>query len=117
MSGARSYHAGLAAEEIVARCYVSRGFELRETRWRGEGGEIDLILERDGALVFVEVKASRDFATAAEHLGPRQMERIFVAASEYLGQMPSGQETEMRFDAALVDGQGRVKIIEAAFGL
>ncbi|SDJ90256.1 YraN family protein [Aliiruegeria lutimaris] len=117
MTGARSYHAGLAAEQIVARYYRERGLVLREQRWRGAAGEVDVIFAEGAGLVFVEVKASDNFESAAAHLGPRQMERIYAAAGEYLGQMPLGQATETRFDVALVDGAGRVEILEAAFGL
>ena len=117
MTGARSYHTGRAAEEIAARDYLARGYSLREERWRGQGGEVDLIFEHDGALIFVEVKASDNFANAALHISPRQMERIYAAASEYLASMPDGQSTEVRFDAAFVDGQGRLEILEGAFGI
>ena len=116
MTGERAYRAGLAAEESVQRDYLARGYDLRAHRWRGTAGEIDLIFERNGALAIVEVKAAGDFARAAESLSPRQMKRIIAAASEYLGLMPLGQATELRFDVALVDGQGRVEVLEAAFG-
>lgn len=117
MSGARAHRTGLAAEESVLRAYRARGYVLREHRWRGAGGEVDLILEHDGGLVFVEVKAARDFARAAESLSPRQMGRIAAAAGEYLGRMPQGQATQMRFDVALVDRQGQVELLEGAFGV
>ncbi len=116
MSGATSYHAGLAAEDIVARDYQRRGFTLRERRWRGPGGEIDLIFEKAGALVFVEVKKARDFAVAAARITRRQIERICTSAGCYLAVMPMGMSTEMRFDAALVDARGALEIVENAFG-
>ncbi len=115
MTGKVSYLSGLAAEEIVAREYARRGFSLREQRWRGPGGEIDLIFERAGALVFVEVKKAQDFARAAARITRRQMGRIYGSAGSYLACMPFGMNTESRFDAALVDGTGRVEIIENAF--
>jgi putative endonuclease len=116
MSGAVSYHAGQCAEDIVSDDYQSRGYAPRARRWRGPGGEIDLIFEKLGALVFVEVKKSRDFATAAAHLTDRQMQRIYASAGGFLASMPLGQDTETRFDAALVDSKGAVQIVENAFG-
>ncbi|MBK5933640.1 putative endonuclease [Rhodovulum imhoffii] len=108
------YHAGLAAEGIAARHYAALGLSVLAHRWRGKSGEIDLIL-RDGAgLVFVEVKHSTSFAWAASRLSPRQTRRICAAASEFLATRPRGQLTECRFDVALVDGQGRVEVIENA---
>ncbi len=112
MSGAASYHGGVAAEDAVARCYADRGYAVAARRWRSAAGEIDLILRRDGAVVFVEVKRARDFAAAAERLGPRQVGRLLRAAEMFLGGEPAGTDTEARFDVALVDGTGRVEIRE-----
>ncbi len=85
-------------------------------RWRGAAGEIDLILRDGETLVFVEVKKSRSFARAADRLSPAQMHRIAAAAAEFLGTQPRGQLSDMRFDVALVDGSGEVRIVENAFG-
>ncbi len=116
MSGAVSHHAGEAAEATVARHYGARGMPVVRQRWRGRGGEVDLIA-RDGAgLVFIEVKRSRSHAVAATRLGRRQMDRLCAAAAEYIASEPRGQLTDVRFDLALVDGVGRIDIIENAFG-
>lgn len=115
MSGARSYHAGLAAESLVEQLYERAGRKVCARRWRGSAGEIDLIA-RDGAeVIFIEVKQSRSHALAAEHLSARQMARIYGAASEFIGGEPAGQLTPVRFDVALVDGVGRIEIVENAF--
>lgn len=116
MSGIVSYHAGLSAEDQVAADYARRGHGTRSHRWRGKSGEIDLVTQDGDGLIFVEVKKSRDFARAAERLSRRQMQRIYASASEYLGQMPMGQDTSVRFDVALVNQSGDIRIIENAFG-
>ncbi len=108
---------GLAAEDAVVRQYVAAGADLAQQRWRGQGGEIDLIFHDDGVVVFVEVKKSRTFARAAARLQPRQMARLMAAAEEFLGREPNGLLTDMRFDVALVDGTGDVHIIENALQL
>lgn len=113
--GQVAHAAGLAAEGLVERSYQRNGREIVARRWRGAGGEIDLIA-RDGAgVIFIEVKQSATHALAAEHLGPRQMGRIWNAAAAFLEGEPMGQLTAARFDVALVDGLGRVEIIENAF--
>lgn len=117
MSGTVSYHAGLSAEDGVARVYERRGLSIAARRWRGAAGEIDLILQQGDGYVFVEVKKSRSFARAAERVSRRQAERIMTAAQEFLDGTPRGQLTDIRFDVALVDGQGRVEILENAFDL
>ncbi|WP_299838304.1 YraN family protein [uncultured Jannaschia sp.] len=114
MSGSVSYHAGLAAEEIVARHYEGESYRIRARRWRGQGGEIDVIATRDGETVFVEVKASKTHGLAAWRVSPRQVRRLFDAAAEYMGSLPDGQDSAVRFDVALVDGTGRVEVVENA---
>jgi putative endonuclease len=109
-----NYQAGLSAEQAVARQYQRRGAILRETRWRGRGGEIDLILSEGDAVVFVEVKKSRTHAAAVQRLTARQIGRILRSAEEYLGQCPKWLLTDVRLDVALVDAQGRIDIIANA---
>lgn len=111
----RNHLSGMAAEAAVERVYREAGLVVLERRWRGASGEIDLIVEDfDGAVVFVEVKSSRDFDRAMDLFTLRQVARIHAAGEEYLGRCPRGQLTETRFDAGLVDGQGRVQIVENA---
>jgi len=116
VSGPVSYRAGLSAEDQVAADYARRGHSTLGHRWRGKAGEIDLIAKDGDGLIFVEIKKSRDFDRAAERLGKNQMQRIYASAAEYLGRMPMGQLTAVRFDVALVDERGAIRIIENAFG-
>lgn len=116
MSGVISYHSGLAAEHQVAADYSRRGYELCQQRWRGKGGEIDLIARDGDGFIFIEVKKSRDFARAVERLSQRQLQRIHNAANEFIGQMPLGLDTPARIDVALVNSVGQIEIIENAYG-
>ncbi len=113
--GAMAHHGGLAAEEQVAEVYAARGATVLARRWRGGGAEIDLILEEGGAVVFVEVKRAATHAAAAARIAPAQAARLLAAAEAFLGTRPAGTLTESRFDAALVDGAGRVEILRDAF--
>ena len=114
MSGTTSHHAGLAAEESVARHYGRLGRPVLARRWRGRGGEIDVIARDGEETVFVEVKRSDTHAAAALRLGERQARRLFDCAGEYMGTLPSGLLSPVRFDVALVDAAGRVAVIENA---
>jgi len=115
MTGSTGYHAGRVAEDVVAQDYANRAHAIAARRWRGQAGEIDLIARAGDTVVFVEVKKSRNFATAATRLARKQMDRICGAASEFLAGEPRGQLTDVRFDLALVNGFGAVQIIENAF--
>lgn len=114
MSGTVSYHSGVAAEEAVERRYAKAGLAIAARRWRGQGGEIDLIAQDGDDTIFIEVKKAKTHAEAAERLGERQIGRIMNTASEYMGTLPMGQLSSVRFDVALVDAVGRVEVVENA---
>lgn len=93
------------------RGYLDHGHRLVARRWRGPAGEIDLVMEKDGEVIFVEVKSSRTHAQAAAAVSHRQIGRLLRSAEHCLGTFPKGLSTPMRFDVALVDGQGRMDVI------
>jgi putative endonuclease len=112
--GQGAHLSGMAAEAQVLRHYLRAGLAVIAQRWRGRGGEIDLIARQGERYVFVEVKASHDLATAASRLSLRQMRRLALSAEEFLGTVAGGLGNDLRFDVALVDRQGRIDILENA---
>ena len=99
-------HLQAAGLKLVARNYRTPG--------RG-GGEIDLIVrDRDGTLVFVEVRrrASAAFGGAAASVGGTKQRRIVFAARHYLMRLPS--PPPCRFDVVGVEGE-RIEWLRAAF--
>jgi putative endonuclease len=113
-AGKDAYHGGAAAELSVERVYTDLGFRPLARRWRGTAGEIDLILALGEGFVFVEVKKSRSFAAAAARVSVSQTRRILAAATEFVATAPRGQLSAMRFDVALCDSAGEVRILENA---
>lgn len=107
-SGRTAHLSGLAAEEIALGLYRAEGAVPLATRWRCPEGEIDLILDSGGEIVFVEVKARRHLAAAAEALTARQRQRLGAAAARYLAEQTDGTRS-CRFDVVLVDGAGRIE--------
>ena len=99
----------------MAERYARCGRPVLAKRWLGSAGEIDLIAREGETVVFIEVKKSRSHAQAATRLTRQQMDRIYGAGSEFLATQPRGQLTDVRFDLALVDELGRIKVIENAF--
>jgi len=111
MHTAVAHQFGIAAEETAARGYCAEGGRVRATRWRCPEGELDLVVDLPGEIVFVEVKARR--AGGAEAVSARQWARIGAAATRYLAEETDGTRP-CRFDLALVDGAGRLERIENA---
>jgi len=92
---------GERAEEIVADDYRSRGYTVAERRWRGGGGELDLVCRRDDEIVMVEIKAARSpqAGSPITWLGEAQRRRWRSAAAAYmrgLGEVRTG--LRLRFD-------------------
>jgi putative endonuclease len=82
---------------------------------RARGGEVDLIMrDRDGTLVFVEVRVRRDarFGGAAASIGAAKRQRLVFAASHFLCALAS--PPPCRFDVVAVDGD-RIEWLRAAF--
>ncbi|MGB0498276.1 MAG: YraN family protein [Rubricella sp.] len=112
MTGRASYAAGLGAEETVERYYARLGAETLARRFRGGGGEIDLIVRLGGVIVFVEVKARRSLEAAAEAISPAQWGRLEAAARAYIQKQAIASDADMRFDVALLDRAGGLEVIE-----
>lgn len=90
---------GRWGESVAAKFLRKCGYELLGANYRCRMGEIDLIAEKDGFLVFVEVKLrkSGDFAEALEYVDQRKQRRIRSTAEVYLMQHPLG-DLQPRFD-------------------
>ncbi len=114
MSGSLAYHSGLAAEDSVASFYQRSGHAITAKRWRSAAGEIDLIARKDDNVIFIEVKKSKTHDQAALSLRPNQISRIYNSAAMFLEGEPLGQNTDARFDVALVDATGAISILENA---
>jgi putative endonuclease len=98
---------------------VAHGYVVLDRNWRCREGELDLIVERQGELVFCEVKtrSSYRFGVPAEAVTHAKQRRLRVLAARYLaerGGSGAARHNGIRFDVASVMG-GRVEVIEAAF--
>ena len=111
--GRRRY--GRWGEDRAAAWYAERGWDVLDRNWRGANGELDLVLGRDGTVVFCEVKtrSSTAYGAPAEAVDRRKQQRIRTLAVEWLRQHHEPAET-LRFDVASVL-KGRVDVLEGAF--
>jgi len=113
--------AGDAGEALALAHLQREGLTLVQRNYRvaagprARGGEIDLILrERDGTLVFVEVRvrAPGSHGGAAASVTATKRRRLVLAAQHYLARLAS--PPACRFDVVAIDG-GRIEWLRAAF--
>ncbi|RYF18805.1 MAG: YraN family protein [Comamonadaceae bacterium] len=109
---------GDAAEDKALAHLRTQGLRLLARNYRTPGrggGEIDLVMrDRDGTLVFVEVRkrASARYGGAAASVSAVKQRRIVFAARCYLMRMAA--PPPCRFDVISMEN-GRVQWIPAAF--
>jgi len=119
--GARKTRQELAriGEEHAARYLRSVGYRVRERNYRTRSGEIDIVAEHKGALVFVEVKArsATDFAEPRESVTLAKQRQIARVAASYLGARER-RERVTRFDVVevFVTPEGRVEKLNVIAG-
>jgi putative endonuclease len=107
------------SEELASQALQRRGYRLLDRNARYRVGELDLVMEEAGVLVFVEVRqrASASAGGAAESLVPRKRERLRRAAALWLA-AHGASERRVRFDALLVEGDPlapRLRLLRNAF--
>jgi putative endonuclease len=107
---------GARAESLCAELMRAAGLRVLERNWRCRLGEIDLVAEERGMLVFAEVRMRTHarFGGAGESVTAAKRERLLAAARLYLARRPGAV---CRFDVFLVDGTApSVQWIRDAFG-
>ncbi len=108
--------AGAGAEALAAAFLARQGLRILERNWRVRGGEIDLICEDRGSIVFVEVRLRRrsDYGGAGASITTAKQRRLILAARHYLA---GKREQPCRFDAVLLDGldEANIEWIKNAF--
>ncbi len=102
-------------ERVAAAHLEAKGYRIRERNFRVREGEVDIIAERGGTLVFVEVHTRRgeSMGSAAESVTAAKAGRILAAAQSYL-QVVEGCPADQRIDviALALAHDGRVLSLE-----
>ncbi len=106
---------GRRGEDYAAGRLAALGYTVIVRNWRCRAGEIDLVAEKDGMLIFVEVRTRRGdrLGTPEESITPAKRARLIAAAQTYLDE--HGQtDRDWRIDVAAVEigARGEVKRCE-----
>ena len=111
---------GKLGEDLACRELARRGYAILARRYRTRFGEIDIVTEHIGTVVFVEVKARKTgrFGLAAETIPFWKRRRIGAMALDYLA-WTGRLNDRCRFDVVAIDGIGTsrmtIRVIENAF--
>lgn len=89
---------GQRSEALAAFFLQAKLYRIRERRYKTPGGEIDIVAERFGTIVFVEVKARLKAASESEALEAINQARIIRAAEHWLSRHPRETQKSCRFD-------------------
>ena len=113
---------GVWGEALVADYLREKGYKLAAHSYRCRFGEIDLIAEKDGVLLFVEVKlrTNLQYGAPREYVTVKKQEKLRAAALLYLSEREL--DVPARFDVAEVytdvhrsAGKTRIRYIANAF--
>lgn len=110
---------GRLAEEYTAQRLRERGCEIKAQNYHSRFGEIDIIAQQDGWLLFVEVKARKcqSMVSPLEAVTPVKQKKLLLTARQYLAEHPG--PLQPRFDVAAVYMQAgeivKMEYLENAF--
>lgn len=120
MTTTRRQNLGKQGELLAINFLKWKGYAIREQNFRWKQGEIDIIAQKEGHLIFVEVKTG----VYKHHLGmpetwvnPHKQRQIAQTALKYI-QNQQIQNLDYRFDVIGITyliGNWYVKHIENAF--
>lgn len=96
---------GQAGEDTALDYLRRQGLQLVTRNFRCKAGEIDLIMQDQASLVFVEVRkrATAEYGGAAASITPAKQRRLLRAAQVYL--LRFRNQPPCRFDVVAIDGE------------
>jgi putative endonuclease len=112
---------GKLGENLAANFLEEKGYHIIERNYRFGHGELDIIAEKDGMLIFIEVKTKKfgDFGDPINWVGRGKQKQMGKIARGYLYER-NIIDRDCRFDVVLVTwehGLWKIDHLENAFWL
>ena len=126
-SSSPTHQKGALAEDLALEFLQQRGFSVLAQNFHTPYGELDLVLQRDALVIFVEVRQRqrRGLVSAVESVTLTKQRKIIQSAGLFLQYYPQYAACECRFDVVALTTAARFCIdtpqtpqidwIEAAF--
>ncbi len=101
-------HLGHWAEQQAGKFLSKKGYVILEYNYRKPWGELDIIAQKDGVLIFVEVKAAQQNVLGFEpelRADWRKQEKVIRTARTYLleRKLPDTQEWQIDIISVLLN--------------
>lgn len=110
---------GRQGEELAEQFLIQQGYQILERNWQKRGGEIDIIAEDNGMLVFVEVKTRRSHARGYAVEGVHKGKQRLVSKTAQLYRLEKKRVLEdCRFDVVSIEWTPtgpRIELFKHAF--
>ena len=111
---------GLLGEEKAVEYLSAKGYKIRHRNWRSGKLELDIVAEKEGTLVVVEVRTRRDnyLLAPAETVNKTKMRNTIMAAEAYIFKFNIMMPTQFDILSVVVGAQNssfKIEHIEDAF--
>lgn len=95
---------GKKGEELALKYFQERGYRLIKKNFRSRAGEIDLILEKEGVIFFVEVKTRSSLAKGKpyESVYGIKLKHLYRAVDFFLFEYQEYRDFEQRMLVASI---------------
>jgi len=103
---------GRRGEALAVAELERHGYTIRRRNWRCSEGEIDVVAEHDGWLVFVEVRTrrGRELGTPEASITAAKRARLIRVAQSYLSEFEP-EESDWRIDVVAVELKKSGKLV------
>lgn len=94
---------GKYGERLAAHFLERRGYQIKERNFYTAWGELDLIVQKDDEILFIEVKtrSSNKYGFPEEAVGSKKVSHLLKAIGQYLNRQKS--ELFWRLDAISIE--------------
>lgn len=111
---------GNDSEDFALQYLLERGYRLMQRNFQCKSGEIDLIMQKEDILVFVEVRSrsNEQYGMPAETVNRKKQDKIRKTANYYLYRNRFLEKYYCRFDVISIvwkDGTAQIEWIPDAF--
>ncbi|MBI5413477.1 YraN family protein [Candidatus Peregrinibacteria bacterium] len=96
---------GYKGEDLAARYLQDKGYKILEKNFTVRGGEVDLVAQDGGVLVFVEAKTrtGTSFGTGDESVNFGKKQKLRHTIQRYIAEKPNLADSDYRVDLVEIE--------------